>query len=123
MTGVPIQRMADRVAELMQQRLRIKGTGLAEKLRRGRRLLPRRVQAAAQALEEAAAMAQNPKLLLQVDQEAAAEAYDICLKHLGAVNRKARRRGAALNVAASVAFSILAVGVLVIALLVWRGLI
>jgi hypothetical protein len=123
MTGVPIQRMADRVAELMEQRLRIRGAGLAEKLRRGGRLLPRKVRAAAQVLAEAAEMAQNPKLLMQVDQEATAEAYDICLRHLGGVDRKARRNGAVLNVAASVAFSILVVAVLVIGILIWRGLI
>jgi hypothetical protein len=123
MTGVPIQRMADRVAELMEQRLRIRGAGLAEKLRKGGRLLPRRVRTAAEALAAAAEMAQNPKLLMQVDQEAAAEAYDLCLRHLGAVDRKARRNGAVLNVAASVAFSVLVVAALVIGLLVWRRLI
>ncbi len=35
MSAITIQQMADRVAQLMEQRLRIKGAGLAEKLSRG----------------------------------------------------------------------------------------
>ena len=42
MAGASIQQMADRVAQLMEERLRLRGTGLEEKLRRGGRLLPRR---------------------------------------------------------------------------------
>jgi hypothetical protein len=120
MTGVPIQQMADRVAALMEQRLRVRGQGLAEKLHKGGRLLPRKVRAAALALQSAAAMAQNPKLLLQVDNEAAAAAYDLCVRHLGGVSRD--RRGALLSVAASVAFAVLTVAVLVVVVLYWRGL-
>jgi hypothetical protein len=123
MTGVPIQRMADRVAELLEQRLRIRGNGLAAKLHKGGRLLPRRVRAAAEVLQASAAMAQNPKLLLQVDVEATAQAYDVCLKHLNGSSFKGRRKNAVLSVAASVAFSLLVVAGIVLALMVWRGFI
>ena len=41
-----MQQMADRVAELMEARLRVKGEGLTAKLKRGGRFLPRRVMAA-----------------------------------------------------------------------------
>ena len=93
--------MADRVAELLEQRLRIRGNGLAAKLHKGGRLLPRRVRAAAEVLQASAAMAQNPKLLLQVDVEATAQAYDVCLKHLNGSSFKGRRKNAVLSVAAS----------------------
>jgi hypothetical protein len=121
MSAVTIQQMADRVAALMEERLRIKGRGLAEKLQRGGRALPRRVRAAAQVLAEAAHMAQNPKLLLQVDQEQIAVAYDLCVNHLNGVNRWQRRMGWLTGFAASVAFIVLVVGGLVVAVLVLRG--
>lgn len=121
MTGVPIQQMADRVAGLMEERLRVRGQGLSEKLRKGGRLLPRKVRMAAEVLAQGAAMAQNPKLLLQVDQAAVAAAYDTCVRHLGGVSSGDRRKGAIIGVAASIAMSVLVVALLVIAVLVWRG--
>lgn len=121
MGAVTIQQMADRVAALMEERLRMRGVGLTEKLRKGRRVLPRRVRAAADQLAAAAAMAQNPKLLLQVDEAMVAQNYDICIKHLSGMNAWARRRGAMAGVAGSIAFSLLVVAALVVAVLVWRG--
>lgn len=121
MTGVPIQQMADRVAALMDEKLRVRGQGLSEKLRKGGRLLPRKVRAAAEVLAQGAAMAQNPKLLLQVDQQAVAQAYDTCVRHLGGVDAADRRKGTLVGIASSMAVSLLVVVVLVIAVLVWRG--
>ncbi|WP_054006881.1 hypothetical protein [Cypionkella psychrotolerans] len=123
MTGVPIQQMADRVAGLMEQRLRVRGQGLGEKLRKGGRLLPRRVRASAEVLHTGAVMAQNPKLWAQVDQQAVAQAYDTCVRHLNGVDGGDRRKGAVLGIAASVAFSVLAVAALLFAVLRWRGFI
>lgn len=123
MTGVPIQQMADRVAGLMEERLQISGAGLQEKLRKGSGRLPRKIGAAAAVLAEAAVMAQNPKLLLQVDQEAVAKAYDICVRYLGKLNLKARRTGTILDFAASVAFSLLVSALILLAILRWRGFI
>jgi len=121
MGAVTIQQMADRVAELMELRLRARGSGLAEKLARGGRALPRRVRAAAGTLAEAAQMAQNPKLLVQIDELRVAAAYDICLHYLGPLGRGARRKGAALDILATMAFSLVVVAALVIGVLVWRG--
>ena len=123
MTGVPIQQMADRVAALMEQRLRVRGTGLGEKLRKGGRLLPRRVRAAAEILQTGAVMAQNPKLWAQVDQQAVAQAYDTCVRHLNGVDGSDRRKGALVGVAASAAFSLLVVAALLLVVLHWRGFI
>lgn len=122
MSAVTIQQMADRVAGLMEQRLSIRGTGLEAKLRKGGRLLPRKVRTAAAGLAQAATMAQSAKLLMQIDDEVVAQNYDICVRHLGGVDVSDRRRGAAVGVASSIAFSLLVVAGLVLAVLVWRGL-
>ena len=123
MSAVTIQQMADRVAGLLEERLRMRGVSLAEKLARGGRLLPRKVRTAAEFLARAATMAQNAKLLMQIDNAAVADAYDICLRHLGGVDAADRRRGMIVSVAASIAFSVLAVALLLGAVLYWRGFI
>ncbi|MDP4033830.1 MAG: hypothetical protein Q8P60_13450 [Pseudorhodobacter sp.] len=121
MGAATIGQMADRVSALMEERLRIRGRGLAEKLVKGKRALPRHVHAAGETLAQAALMSQNPRLLLQIDEQQVAEAYDICLRHLGRLGRGDRRKGMLLNMAASIAFSLLVLAGLVIGVLVWRG--
>jgi len=121
MSAVSLQQMAERVAGLMEERLRVRGRGLTEKLRKGGRLLPRKVRAAAETLAQAAVMAQNPRLLMQIDREAVAEAYDLCVRHLGGISVAQRRKGLVLNIAASMAFSVLVVAGLLLAVLYWRG--
>lgn len=121
MSAISIQQMADRVAALMEERLGTRGTGLEAKLRKAGRSLPRKVRSAAEQLAQAAAMAQNPKLLLRLDHDAIAQAYDICLRHLTALPPGKRRMDRIVGIAASIAFSVLAVVVLLVLVLRWRG--
>ena len=123
MTGVPIQRMAERVAELMEERLGIRGEGLAEKLRKAGRSLPRKLRLAAEKLNASAELAQNPKLLLQVDQEATAQAYDVCVRYLTKLKTHKRHGTRALWLAANVAFVVLLIAGAALAVMRWRGLI
>lgn len=113
--------MADEVAGLLEERLRLRGAGLGVKLRKGGRLLPRRVRAAAEQLQAAAAMSENPKLALRVDQKAAASAHKICVQHLGGIDHKYQRASRRIGLAGSIAFSLLAVVALMAVVLVWRG--
>lgn len=83
--------MADRVAQLIDERLAVGGRGLQARLKRSRRRLPRRVREAATALAEAASMARNPKLLGQIDQSKVSDAYDICVRHLITIDTGQRR--------------------------------
>jgi hypothetical protein len=123
MGAVTIQQMADRVAALMEQRLAIKGSGLTEKLKRGGRMLPHRVREAAARLAESAHLSQHPRLLLQVDEARVAEDYDICVRHLGALNVWDRRKGLLLSLAGSVVVSVIVVAAVALAFASWRGLI
>lgn len=123
MGAVTIEQMANRVAGLMEERLHIRGKGLSEKLRRGGRALPRRVRSEAELLAASAVQAQNPRLLMQMDEARVAQAYDICVRHLGSIDAWGRRRALFMGVASSVAFSLFVVGALVLAVLAWRGFI
>ena len=116
-----IQQMANRVASLMDERLGVGGADLSAKLKKGGRLLPHKVRVAAGKLAKAADMAKNPKLLMQLDEGEVAEAYDLCVRHLGSIDRKERRIGALVGFLASVALGVLVLAVAVLVVLRWRG--
>ena len=121
MGAAAIQAMTDRVAQLMEEKLGLRGRGLEAKLTRGGRLLPRPVRSAALSLSAAAAMVQNPKLAIQVNDRQVAADYDICLRHLTALPASAGWGGHALASLRAIAFGLLTVAVLLIGYLVWRG--
>ncbi len=121
MSAVTIQQMADRIADLMEERLNVRGKGLTEKVRKAGRLLPRRVRLAAERLSDAAERSKNPKLLLQIDEAVVAASYDVCSKHLVKIDAGSRRMGMVLGMAGSVAGLLLAVMVLAAVVLYWRG--
>ena len=123
MSAISIQQMADRVAALMEERLAARGTGLEAKLKSRGGALPRKVRHAADELAQTAALAQNPKLLLQIEHDALARNYDLCVRHLSAVKRHSGLMDGTIAIAASIAVSLLVVAVVVIALMRWRGLV
>ncbi len=123
MSVTTVQQMADRVAGLLEERLRVKGRTLEARLRAAGRRLPRKVREAGSALAAALTMIQNPKTMHRVDDETVAVAYDICVRHLTALDPAAGRRGLVLDMAARIAFALLVVAVLFIGVLYWRGLI
>lgn len=121
MADVTVQQMADRVAQLMEDRLRIRGSGLPEKLRRGGRYLPRRVRAEARYLADAAEKARVPKLQLQLDHPKIAAAYDRCVRHLKPLGQGARRWAMLVGAVTSVGVTVFVTGALLLCVLVWRG--
>jgi len=121
MSAVTIQQMADRVAQLMEERVSVRGRDLSAKLRKVGRLLPRRVRAAAGRLAVAAQQAQNPKLLGQIEMGDVSEAYDLCVRHLMTVDPTRSRRDYYADVLGSVGYGILVAALLVVGFLAWRS--
>lgn len=121
MSVITVQQMADRVANLLEDRLRLRGKTLQDKLRRGGRLLPRKVRREAEYLAEVAVLAQHPKVQTMLDDARIAEAYDVCVKHLRAIGAAQRLQAMVLGVVGSLAFALLVLGAALIAVLVWRG--
>lgn len=115
------QQMADRVAALMEERLKVGGRGLGAKLKRGGRRLPRKVRQEAEYLAAASQLALHPKMQMQLDDARIAEAYDICIRHLRQIGARDRMIGGLLGVGGSLALALLVVGGGLIAVLVWRG--
>jgi hypothetical protein len=121
MSAVTIQQMVERISALMEERLAVRGATLGDKLRKGGRLLPRKVRQAAGRLAVAGVNAQNPRLLLQIDEGVVSKDYDICVRHLTAINAGAGLRRIMGSMVTSIAFGLLVLGVAVIAVLKWRG--
>ncbi|MGP3699363.1 hypothetical protein [Rhodobacter sp. NSM] len=123
MSAVAIRQMVDRVAALMEERLHVRGKDSVAKLRRGAGRLPRRIRAAARDLAQAGEMAQNPRLLIQVDFGKVSEDYDLCVRHLGTVDAKARIAGKLLAFLRVALVLALVAGAAGLAIARWRGLI
>jgi RIO-like serine/threonine protein kinase len=121
MSAANIQQMAAHVADLIEARLKVGGATLAEKLRRAGRRLPRNVRRNAAYLAETAQIAAVPKLMVQIDQARAAQAYDACLRHLKPLGAGARRKAIVMQVLTGVGAGIFGTAVLLLAVLVWRG--
>lgn len=121
MNAVAIHQMADRVAQLLEERLAIGGRDLGTKLARGGRLLPKRVREGAERLADASEKARNPKLLGQIDMSEVAEAYDVCVRHLTTIDPAGRRRETVSGMIGFVGYGILFLVIGIIALLAWRG--
>lgn len=116
-----IQQMADRVAQLLEERLGLGGRDLSAKLGRGRRLLPRKVRDGAELLATAAEQARNPKLVGQIDMGAVADAYDACIRHLTKIDPASRRRDTIAGMLGFVGYGLMFLILGIIALLAWRG--
>jgi hypothetical protein len=115
MGAITIQQMADRIAALLDERLGARGPDLGARVAKAGRALPRRVRQAAMRLAQAAVNAQNPRLLLQIDEAQVAADYDTALRHLSGV-----RGGGRLRAMATAAGSALLVSAVILgALAVW----
>jgi hypothetical protein len=121
MSAVTIQQMADRVAQLLEERLGLGGRDLSAKLKRAGRILPKKVRDGGRVLATAAQKAQNPKLLGQIDMGDVTEAYDVCVKHLIAIDPVGRRRDMFAGMVGSVGFGVLVLAVVLFGFLAWRG--
>lgn len=121
MSAVTIQQMADRVAQLLEERLGLGGRDLSAKLKRAGRSLPKKVRDSGRLLASSAHRAQNPKLLVQIDMGQVTEAYDVCVRHLVAIDPVSRRRDLFAGMLGSVGFGVLVLLVALFGFLAWRG--
>ncbi len=111
MSAITIRQMADRVGVLLEDRLHASGGDLAGKVRRVRRQLPRRVHEAAARLAQATVAAQNPKLLMRINEGMVAQDFDTCVRHLNTIAPGTGFLGGVLRVAMSVGLGLLVLAV------------
>jgi hypothetical protein len=112
---------AAHLADMIEERLGVRGRGLAAKLKRAGRLLPKHVHRDAEILLEAIGLQSHPKLARRIDAKSVALASDNVEAHLSGIDPKARRVDRFLNLLASNAVNLLVTATLVICVLLWRG--
>ena len=122
MEAQTVQQKAKKVSRLMEQRLQLRGKSLAVQARRGRRLLSRHLRDEAEYLSRAAELVENPKLMRMVDETRVNRAFAQLVDHLETVDPVNRRRGVMLGLLGSLSVNLFAVVGLVVAVLIWRGL-
>ncbi|MCO6381334.1 hypothetical protein [Oceanicola sp. 502str15] len=111
----PVKQVADGLAQMMGERLGIRrGETLADKLRRGRRLLPRKVRREAAFIAEAEARMEVPKFAFQYDAARVEKAEKVVRNFLETVDPVDRRKGIVLGILGWLAFNFLLVAGLVI---------
>jgi len=113
---------AAHISALLKDRLGVRGRDLESRLRRAGRLLPRDVRRDAQTLIDAVRLQANPKLARMVDEASVQRAFDNSETYLQSVDVSKRRTDRVIGVLATIAFHILVVGAIFLAVAVWREL-
>lgn len=116
-----IDTQAESLRTLLGQRLGLRRGSLARRVAKAGRRLPAGVRNDIAAVAEAEAMARHPKIGRRMDPKTTHGAYERAATFLQAIDVKDRRKGVALSILGSIAFSILVVVTLLIIVLRWRG--
>ena len=117
-----IRSHAETLRRLMARQLGLRKGRLSRRLAKAGRRLPTGVRKDIALVAEAEEMARNPRLALRLDTTTIDPAFDRAAAHLRAIDVADRRKGLFLSILGGVAFNILAVIVLLIVVLRWRGL-
>lgn len=112
---------ADKVAQLLEQKLGIRGAGLEAKVTRAGRRLPRHLREEAEYMMLALRMQANPRLARQIDWPRLERGAQELERYLKGIDAWDRRRGLLVSWLAGNALNLLIVAALVAAVLAWRG--
>ena len=120
MTGDSVNKYADEVQSLIEERLRIKGRTLEKALARAGRLLPKWAHREGRYLAQASQLMGHPKLRLMIDEAKVVKARDMLVAHLKAIDPKERRKTRVLGVLGVISFNLILVFAAFMVYLVWR---
>lgn len=108
---------------LLTERLGVAGRDLRDQVRRAGRRLPRAARRDAEFLARAETMARHPRFARLIDPREVKRAERRLSHRLRAIDPAAERRNRRLNLLAAAGFYLLVTFALVVALLVWRGIV
>lgn len=109
------------VLAAMREKLGIRARTLQAARTPAKRLLPRRVFKSYEVLQKAEPFLAHPKLARTVDASALTAANSDVRAYLDGIDLADRRKGWWLSLAGSLAFGLIALSVLVLVVLNWRG--
>ena len=113
---------ATRASALLEERLGLRGPDLERQLRKAGRRLPRRIRRDGETIVMAERFAAHPKMARRIDLDALARAEGRLTEHLEAIDPREARITRLINLGALIAAQILLIGIAVVAVLAWRGL-
>ncbi len=119
--SMDLQARADHLAQIIEEKLGVRGTGLETKLKRAGRRLPKHIRTQGALLVEALRLEGHPKLSQRADPARLERAFADIERYLSALDPSARRRANVLDWLAGQAFSFFVLAILAIALLRWQG--
>jgi hypothetical protein len=123
MTEADIDRRIDRMNGLLATAFGLRRGTLATRLRKAGRRVPAGLRERMIAIEEARAIVGHPRLSAMIDEaefdRTCAQAEEV----LGAVDRADARRGAILGMLGALAFNLILLAAILLAILRWRGLV
>lgn len=114
---------ADELQALLQERLRFSARDLSHALRKAGRRVPRRLRVEGEYIALAQHLEQSPKLAKQIDMARVEAGHRELKAFVEAINPTDRLINGLLSVVGPLAFGLIAVFVLLIAVLRWQGLI
>lgn len=121
MSGGDVDRYAEEVRLLIEERLRIKGKTLDRAIARAGRMLPKWAQREGRYLAQATTLIGHPKLRLMIDEAKVHRAHQTLVDHLRAVDPDEMRKDRILSILGSLSFGLIILAAAVLTVLVWRG--
>ncbi len=118
-----IQGVIDGVTAGLHDKLGVGGADLRRTLARARHRLPRRIRAQARLLARAEPLAAHPRLRQTLDAAALQAAATQVTAYLQTIDPGERRKGWWLGLLGGLAFNLLLLGVLLLVLARWRGMV
>lgn len=111
------------LSKLLRERLGLSGRSVAVQLAKGRRALPRALRSHADQISAAEPLLAHPHLARSVDHAALSEAVSAMQGYLKGCSAADRQIGVILHRLGVIAFNLLAIGLLLLIILRWRGLV
>lgn len=116
-----IQTEMSQTLEKMREKLGIRAASLTEAQGKARRLMPRGIYKGVKVLAAAEPFLNHPKLRQTVDIDTLTKATTDLLSYLDGIDLADRRKGWWLGMLGGLSFNLIALSVVLLVVLVWRG--
>lgn len=121
MSEIDMAQRGEALRVLFHTKLGVRSRDLAQAFKRAGRRLPKHLREQGKVLAEAETYVAHPKLAKRVDPVAVGKAFQAVTGHLKTIDAADRRKGFWLSLAGSVVFNLLAISVMFVLFLLWRG--
>lgn len=123
MESTDLARKTAHLNALLEQKLGLRKGPLGHRADKAGRRLPAWLRRDLHRLDAASRMAGNPRLARMADPGALERAYSAAVAHLKTIDPKERRKDRLIGIAGGLAFNLLLLAALVLAVLRWQGMI